>query len=249
MTGRVAALWRHPIKSHGREALTTVTLIAGQTMPWDRRWAVTSGASAYRGGWDHCQAFMIGTRNPALAAIRATLDTETATVHLHHPDLGQASFRPDDPEEAAAFIAWIAPLTPPGRAAPAAVVSAGRRGMTDTKYPSVSVMNMASHRAVADHLGMPLEPERWRGNIWLEGLPAWDEWTWLGRDIRIGDTVLRVQDRIARCAHTMASPVTGQRDADTLGALRDGWTHTDFGVYAQVMTGGTIALGHALEVL
>ena len=36
----VAALWRHPIKSHGREALQTVALTAGQTMPFDRTWAV-----------------------------------------------------------------------------------------------------------------------------------------------------------------------------------------------------------------
>ena len=33
MTGLVSSLWRHPIKSHGRESLDAVTLIAGQTMP------------------------------------------------------------------------------------------------------------------------------------------------------------------------------------------------------------------------
>ncbi|WP_372805833.1 MOSC domain-containing protein [Loktanella salsilacus] len=107
----------------------------------------------------------------------------------------------------------------------------------------------ASHAAVADQLGKPLEPERWRGNIWLDGLPPWAEWDWIGRDIRIGAVTLRIQERIARCAHTAASPETGLRDADTLGALRDGWTHTDFGVYAAVMTGGRIALGDELEVL
>lgn len=249
MTGTVAALWRHPIKSHGRQALDAITLIAGQTMPYDRRWAVTSGASRYQGGWDECHAFMIGTRNPALAAMTATLDEESQTVHLQHPALPDISIQPDDPQSAAAFITWVTPLTPPGRAAPHAIVTAGQRGMTDTKYPSVSIMNTASHAAVADQLGKPLEPERWRGNIWLDGLPPWAEWDWIGRDIRIGAVTLRIQERIARCAHTAASPETGLRDADTLGALRDGWTHTDFGVYAAVMTGGRIALGDELEVL
>ena len=45
MSGAVSSLWRHPIKSHGREALEQVTLSAGQTMPGDRVWAVAHEAS------------------------------------------------------------------------------------------------------------------------------------------------------------------------------------------------------------
>lgn len=40
MTARVGAIWRHPIKAHGREALGRVILTEGETIPWDRRWAV-----------------------------------------------------------------------------------------------------------------------------------------------------------------------------------------------------------------
>jgi len=36
----VSDIFRHPVKSHGREALSAVTLAAGKTMPWDRVWAV-----------------------------------------------------------------------------------------------------------------------------------------------------------------------------------------------------------------
>jgi len=83
-------------------------------------------------------------------------------------------------------------------------------------------MNTASHAAVEGFHGGPLERERWRGNIWLDGLPAWEEWHWIDHNIQIGTAVLRVHKRIARCSHTTANPVTGQRDADTLGALRGG---------------------------
>jgi hypothetical protein len=99
--------------------------------------------------------------------------------------------------------------------------------MTDTKYLCFG-MNTASHAAVADQLGKPLEPERWRGNIWLDGLPLGPGGTGLDVTFRIG--AFLDQERIARCAHT-AWPRNG-RDADTLGALRDGWTRADFGVYA-----------------
>ncbi len=37
---KVVEIWRHPIKSHGREALNTVAVTAGQTLPLDRAWAV-----------------------------------------------------------------------------------------------------------------------------------------------------------------------------------------------------------------
>ena len=49
MTDTVTEIWRHPVKSHGREALETVTLTAGQTMPGDRVWAVAHEASTADG--------------------------------------------------------------------------------------------------------------------------------------------------------------------------------------------------------
>ena len=41
----VAQLYRYPLKSHGREELAHTTLTAGQSMPWDRTWAVVHDAA------------------------------------------------------------------------------------------------------------------------------------------------------------------------------------------------------------
>ena len=38
-------------------------------------------------------------------------------------------------------------------------------------------------------------------------------------------------------------------DADTLGALQATYGHQDFGVYARVITGGTIAVGDTVVVI
>ncbi|MCR9127706.1 MAG: MOSC domain-containing protein [Rhodobacteraceae bacterium] len=247
MIATVTDLWRHPIKSHGREALRQVALRAGATMPWDRHWAVTHDQTTYAGGaWAPCQNFMIGTRTPGLAGLWAELDETNARVSLRHKDLGEMAFHPDDPQEAAQFLAWVAPLTPANRAGARAVVTADR-GMTDTDYPSVSLLNHASHRAVADRIGRPIEPERWRCNIWLEGLDPWQEFDLIGQKLRIGSTVLALRDPIERCLHTAANPETGLRDADTLGALRGGWGHQNFGVYAEVIESGAIAPGDKVE--
>lgn len=248
----VAALWRHPIKSHGREALDTVTLVAGQTMPWDRHWAVTHERSKFdteNPAWVGCRSFMIGASTPGLAGLWATLDTDTQTVTLRHQDLGELSFRPNKADDIARFVAWIGPLCPPEKFQPNGVVTAPGRGMTDSDYPSISIMNTASHAAVAGRLGRPLEMERWRGNIWVDGPAPWEENEWIGRDVQVGKATLRVRDPIERCMHTTANPQTGLRDADTLGTLRDGWDHQNFGVYAEVISGGKIDLQDNVKVL
>ncbi len=248
MSGTVTQLWRHPIKSHGREALEAVTLVTGEAMPWDRYWAVQHDQSKHNGeGWAECMNFMIGTRTPALAGLWARLHESEQKITLTHEKLGEMTFRPDDYLEASQFLAWIAPLIPENRAQPRRIVSAGTRGMTDSDFPSVSIMNESSHRAVSQKLGQPIEVERWRGNIWFDGLAPWEEFDWIGKTVRVGDTVLKVHERIERCLHTAANPKTGTRDADTLGALRDGWDHQDFGVYAEVIEGGEIALGAKVE--
>ena len=61
--------------------------------------------------------------------------------------------------------------------------------------------------------------------------------------------VLKVAQRITRCKATTVNPETGTADADTLGALRAGWGHEDFGLYATVETGGEIRRGDAVELL
>ena len=248
--GRVAALWRHPIKSHGREALQSVTLSRGQTMPWDRQWAVLSGNGAFdaeQPEWVPCKNFMIGTHTPGLAGLWSQLDEATGQVILTHATLGTYQFHPDIPDEAAGFFEWIAPLTSTQRPQPARIVAVPGRGMTDSDYPSISIMNTASHRAVEAQLGREFEPERWRGNIWIDGLSAWEEWGWIGKELRIGSASLIVRERIQRCLHTTANPKTGERDVDTLGALKKGWGHHDFGLYAEVVAGGRIDLGDQAE--
>ena len=48
---------------------------------------------------------------------------------------------------------------------------------------------------------------------------------------------------------TATSTRTGERDADTLGALEQGWGHTQFGVYAEVVKTGDLTQGDDFEVL
>ena len=242
----VAALWRHPIKGHGREALDTVSLTEGQTMPWDRRWAVAHEMSKADGTeWVPCANFSRGAKTGTLMAISAQVDEHTGTVTLTHPDRPELNFDPEREQDA--FLDWVRPLMPKDRAQSARLVRVPGRGMTDTDYPSLSLINLASNDAMTEAMRQDISPLRWRGNIHLTGLDPWAEFDWVGHSLRIGNAELSVQEPIQRCLATTANPQTGERDADTLGTLNTRFGHQDFGIYATVTRSGDIRVGDRVE--
>ncbi len=247
MTGSLAHIARHPIKSHGREDLAKVTLTPGDGLPFDRHWAVAHDAAKLVPGWNPCVNFARGSKAPGLMAISARLNEATRQITLMHPAKPDLVFSPDLADDLPEFLAWVRDLNPAGRAQPAQIVKAGI-AMTDTDYPSVSIFGLASNRDLSSRLGTDLSPNRWRGNLWIDGLAPWAEFDWVGREIQIGGAVLQVTERIVRCLATSANPATGQIDADTLGALNGSYQHQDFGVYARVISGGLLALGDQVTV-
>lgn len=250
MTATVAQIWRHPIKSHGAERLARTDILAGQPLPWDRFWAVAHDSAAAETGdgqWAPCSNFTRGAQVTALMAMTAELAKDKRQVTLSHPDLGTMTVDPDT--EGGRIIAWTSPLTPENRAKPAKVVRAGARGMTDSDWPSVAILSLSSLDTLGQSLGRSLDPRRFRGNIWLDGLAPWDEFGWIGRRLRIGSAEFLVREPITRCRATTANPETGKTDADTLSALERGWGHRDFGVYAQALSSGHVAEGDEVALL
>ena len=239
---RLTRISRHPIKGHGREDLASVSLSPGACLPWDRHWAVAHEAAKLQVGWNPCVNFARGAKAPALMAVTSQLDESTGVVTLSHPDRGLLAFRPDAVEDLPMFLEWVAPLNPPDRAQPARIVTADR-GMTDSNFPSVSILSEASLQALSDKMGVALSADRFRGNLWIKGAEPFAEFDWIGRTIQVGGATLRIAERITRCQATTVNPKTGARDADTLKGLEAGFGHQDFGVYATVVTGGTISLG------
>ncbi|MEO1140458.1 MAG: MOSC domain-containing protein [Pseudomonadota bacterium] len=245
---QVSALWRHPIKGHGRESVETVKLTIGETMPWDRRWAVAHElAEADGSAWVASANFSRGSKNGALMAINASCDPASGTVTLSHPELPDLTFDPDKDQDE--FLRWVRPLMPANRAQSVRIVRVEGRGMTDTDYASISLLNVASNDDVSEKMQQTLSVLRWRCNVHVSGFAAWTESTWLGKTLRIGGAVLEVQEPILRCKATTADPATGIQDADTLQALNTHYGHQNFGVYAKVTQSGDVRVGDKVEVL
>jgi len=252
MAIRITELWRHPIKSHGRELLDEVMLTPGKTMPWDRSWAVLHEAAKVNRDapeWAQCSNFGRVAKAPELAAINAHFDEATNQMTLTHPRRAPLSFDPNSTDGEAAFLEWIADLYPEHRAQPTALYSVPGRGMTDSSYPSVSINSHASLRAFSQRAGREISAMRWRGNIWIDGTTPWEEFDWVGKKIQIGAVILKVEEPIERCTATTANPETGRIDFDTLALFDSDIGHRDFGVKATVIEGGRIANGDTLSVL
>ncbi|PCH75094.1 MAG: molybdenum cofactor biosysynthesis protein [Rhodobacteraceae bacterium] len=248
----VAEIWRHPIKAHGREAIDEVTLTAGECLPWDRRWAVAHERSCFdidRPSWQPCQEFSRGAKSPRLQAISVRVDPAYRNLTLSHPDRPDLTIDPDDHGGACEFIQWVMPISNGNRMLPSRLVRAPGKAMTDTDFASVSLINLATHRAIEAELGHDISPLRWRGNLLLDGLEPWAEMDWIGKTLRIGGAELEIKEQITRCMATTANVETGARDADTLGALKSGWDHQECGVYGVVTKSGHLLQGDTVEVV
>lgn len=247
----LAHIWRHPIKSHGREAVERVALVAGQAMPFDRHWAIAHEAAKIGEtpeAWHGCVNFIRAAISPAHCAITAEFDAPTGKLVLRHPKHGATPpLDPDvDNEAPLEFSRLVAGDL--GRR-PTRVVKSPSRGFTDTDYPSVSLLNMSSLAALEGVVGAPLGTERWRGNLWIDGLAPWAEFDMVGARVKIRAVTLEISEPIVRCRATETDAHNGVYDFETRRILRTQFGHENFGVYARVIDDGDIALGDEFRVL
>lgn len=249
MTARVAHLVRHPIKSAGYEAVETAALTPGAAFPFDRVWAVAHAAARLSEplAWAPKLQFLRGWGSADLMAVACISDPKTGRVTLSHPRRPTESFHPDEAADAARLVDWLRPLWPENRPEPARVVRVAGQAMTDQDQPLISVNSLSSLTDLSARVGQDLSMHRFRGNVWVEGWAAMAEHDLVGQEITIGAARLRVEARIGRCRATGANPVTGVQDAETMAALEAGYGHTDFGVFARVIDGGTVAPGNEVR--
>lgn len=243
--GHVAHLVRHPVKSAGYELVDAATLTPGAAFPFDRVWAVAHAAARLTDPvtWAPKLQFLRDWGSAELMAISCRSQPGAGEITLSHPRRPTETFRPDDPAEAARLTDWLRPLWPENRPEPARVVRVPGQAMTDQDQPLVSINSTTSLADLSARMGHALSMHRFRGNIWVDGWAPWAELELVGQEITVGTVHLRVEEPIGRCRATGANPETGVQDADTMGALEAGYGHTDFGVFARVIDGGSVRIG------
>lgn len=252
MTGRITALYRHPIKGFTPERLAAADLTAGVEFPCDRIYAVEDGPSGFdpdAPAYVRKQAFTVLAKIAEVAKARTRYDEATATLTASAEGMADFEGRLDDEAGRQAFAGWLAVLLGEAASGPLKVLPApGAHRFMDHPKGHVSMLNLASVRDLSTKIGRDLDPLRFRANLLVEGLEPWVEMDWPGRTLRLGEAEASVFKPIVRCAATEVDPTTAARDIETVKGLFDHYGHTFFGLYLNVTRGGRVAVGDALEL-
>jgi len=97
-----------------------------------------------------------------------------------------------------------------------------------------------------------IDHRRFRMTFGVDGIGPHEEDDWIGREVEVGEAMLRVHERVGRCAATTRDPEAGEVDLKTLHHIRSYRDHVEceegipFGVYASVKRPGTVKLGDAV---
>jgi hypothetical protein len=131
------------------------------------------------------------------------------------------------------------------------------RADRDGDGPDVHRLSLVSWASVADlgsRSGRPdLDPRRFRMDLELDGCTPFEEDTWGGRQVRVGEAVVRLLGAIPRCVATTRDPATGEKDFDTLKRiaeyrpLMDRPRGVPFGMYAEVVQPGVVRVGDLVQ--
>jgi uncharacterized protein YcbX len=246
----IQAIYRYPVKGLSAERLTAAKLRPGETLAGDRRYAIENGPSGFdpaAPGYLPKQRFLMLMKNERLARLDTHFDDVTQVLVIRENgreaargDLGRTSGRAAIEEFFAAFCA-------DELRGPPKVLAAPNHSFSDVAKKVVSIINLASVAAVEGMVGRPVDPLRFRGNLYVDGWPAWREFDLLGREIAIGAHArAKVVKRIVRCAATDVEPGSGMRDLGIPPTLLRHLGHADCGVYAEVIADGTVAAGDAV---
>jgi hypothetical protein len=250
----VAALHRHPVKGLSPEVIEAAELAVGAHFPGDRLFAFENGPSGFDPADPQHQPkikFLMLMRNEALAALATHFCEKTGVLTVGNSGVALASGDVRTPEGRCALEAFFTAYMGTALRGPVKLLDApeGFRFM-DSKQGFVSLLNLATVKAIGDALGVEtLDARRFRGNIHLEGLAAFAENDLVGRTLRIGAVELEVTKRIERCAATDVNPATALRDTTMVASLEQLYGHHDCGIYARIKKAGTIRPGLDVEIV
>lgn len=251
-TATLQSIYRYPVKGLSPELLPDVALQAGRTLPADRRYAIENGPIGFEPAnpkYFPKIRFLMLMRNERLAGLQTRFDDASNTLTIRYNGAEAARGNLETPEGRAAIETFFAENFSPELKGPPKVLSAPGHSFSDVAAKVVSIINLASVAAIETIVGQPVNPLRFRGNLYVSGWPAWHEFDLLEKELTIGDTRLKVIKRIVRCAAVNVDPVTAERDLNIPHALMQMFDHADCGVYAEVIAGGTIAAGDTITEL
>ncbi len=247
----IAHIRRYPVKGLSAEALASVVLEAGEGVAGDRRFALAHTPMHFDRDsprWLPKTSFLMLMRNERLAALDTRFDAATGVLTVFRGEHEVARGRITEPVERAVIEDFFAAyMKGEARGKPRLLEAPPGHMFSDHASRVISLINLASVRDLERVVGAPVDPVRFRANLYFEGAEAWADFAWVDTDIAIGTARLRITARIDRCAATNVDPASGARDMNIPKALKRGFGHVNMGLYATVTAGGPVSVGDEIR--
>ena len=227
---RVAALFRYPVKGFTPEACESLIVRDEGRIAGDRVLGIRFANSGVAdNAWSKKYEFVALVNTPGLARLQLRFDHKTLRLRMSLEGVVLVDAALDDKgrkQIAAAVENYVLdldqnPLSRHPARLPLRVVGDGvTPRYQDNEAGQITVHGRASLAAVAVAMGdSDLSERRFRSNIAVEGLAAWEEQSWVGRKVRIGQVNFDVVRPKVRCLAVNANPDTGKRDSPILAML------------------------------
>jgi len=228
--GRVAGLWRYPVKSMAAEALEWAG-VGWQGLEGDRRWAFIRDGMV-RSGFP----WLTIRENPRMWGYRPRL------TDPGRPDACVTMVRTPSGAELDVTDPALAEELGHG-----ARVLRQDRGVFDTL--PLSLITTQTVRALEGMVGAPLEPLRFRPNLLVKaaGGEPFAEDAWVGAVLAVGGIRMRVDKRDQRCVVVNVDPATTERNPAVLRAVAQ-QRQACLGVYGTTVQPGRVSVGDAVVV-
>ncbi len=243
----IAEIWRFPVKGLAGQPLDAAQLAPGQAIEGDRAFAIRHGDTVFdRVNPVHLSKtkFLALMTHAELAALEVSFSGEgdVMTVSKDGELLFHGSLRDaDDAHRLEVMMATY--MGDRAKGAPRLEAAEGHM-FSDVPEKVLSVVNLASVKALSDHVGQDLDPLRFRANVYLEGLPAWAERDWeRGQVFRAGEVTLKLMKPIVRCNATNVNLQTAEVDQNLPKVLQKEFGANLMGIYCTVESAGTIKQG------
>ena len=108
---------------------------------------------------------------------------------------------------------------------------------------SISFINNKSIEDFKNKTNQTIETQRFRGNIYADGIEAWEERNWIGKIIKINNISFKVEKNIPRCVAINLKPNSDDNSLNLLQSLKKTYNHFDMGIYLTALDDGLINIG------
>jgi uncharacterized protein YcbX len=261
---RVKSLFIYPVKSCGQVALDEA-VVGATGFEFDRRWMIVGDDGVFLSQREHPRLAQVRVhmtedrivlKTPGLAPLEISFEADTRPV-------GRVRVWDDECEaidEGRDAAAWFSEhlgcsvrlvrmagddVRPLGSSS----AQPGDRVSFADAFPFL-LMSEASLENLNRRLSVPVEMDRFRPNIVIEGCQEHAEDGW--SRVRIGEVVFRIAKPCARCVVTTVDQQTGERGREPLRTLSTYRTDDGRVLFGQNLVhegSGVVSVGNPVEVL